>query len=119
MCLKILLPFVLINPKKKDLNNKLQNILKQKQSKYLHLKKTLKLQRQKQSTLLDLTIVINPNAIKINNKVKPIVAPLINEKVLINPLLIADEIIITLTGPGDIDIAREKLIIVKNIVSVI
>ena len=34
-------------------------------------------------------------------------------------LLVADEIIITLTGPGDIDIAREKLIIVKNIVSVI
>ena len=63
--------------------------------------------------------VLRPNDIIINKKVKPIVAPLIKEKVFEKPLLIPEVIIIILTGPGDIDIAKEKDIIVKSIVSVI
>lgn len=46
--------------------------------------------------------------------VKPMVAPDTNGIVLRSPLLAPDEIIIILTGPGDIDIARENPHIAKK-----
>jgi len=59
------------------------------------------------------TILIKPNPIKHSSKVNPIVAPETKEKVLLNPLLIPDDIIIIFTGPGLIDITNENTAIEK------
>jgi len=59
-------------------------------------------------------IWINPNPIKHNSSVKPIVAPDTKEIVLLNPLFKPEEIMIMLTGPGLIDITKENTTIANN-----
>lgn len=53
----------------------------------------------------------NPNPISKSNKENPIVAPETNFIVTLKPWLAPDDRAIMLTGPGEIDIDREKIII--------
>jgi len=54
-----------------------------------------------------------------NKSVNPIVAPEIKAKVCLKPLLIPDDIIMILTGPGVIDRTKAKEIMESKIENVI